>query len=200
VSRSIGFDAIAAAAVIASFEAVRSGRGARMDAAIADVAARPLGHGIDRVVAAATDLGSVYALAGATSTLALLGRRRLARDVLGAGLIAWGLAQGAKPLAGRDRPYQADGADRLVAEPAGSSWPSGHVAVATAVGAAAATGHGRAARRLGTGLALFVGASRVYVGVHYPTDVFGGLGVGWLSARLWQRASQRGDRAGGRSG
>ena len=33
-------------------------------------------------------------------------------------------------------------------------------------------------------LAVLIALSRLYVGVHYPTDVLGGAIVGWLSAIL----------------
>ena len=35
-----------------------------------------------------------------------------------------------------------------------------------------------------TVLAVLIALSRLYVGVHYPTDVLGGAIVGWLSAIL----------------
>jgi membrane-associated phospholipid phosphatase len=35
-------------------------------------------------------------------------------------------------------------------------------------------------------LIVFVAASRVYVGVHYPSDVLGGTGMGLLLARTWR--------------
>jgi len=36
-----------------------------------------------------------------------------------------------------------------------------------------------------TGLDLSVAASRVYVGVHYPSDVVSGLLIGRTIGRLW---------------
>src|SRR5207249_7823712 len=69
----------------------------------------------------------------------------------------------------------------------GTSWPSSHPAVLLAfvtVGARdlGVDPGGRAAL---SGLAGLVGLSRVYLGVHYPADVVGGLLVGRGVADLW---------------
>jgi membrane-associated phospholipid phosphatase len=45
----------------------------------------------------------------------------------------------------------------------------------------------RPGRRLLTGLAGLVGASRIYLGVHYPADVLGGLLLGRAVADVWSR-------------
>ncbi|WP_165403839.1 phosphatase PAP2 family protein [Egicoccus halophilus] len=184
--------------VVASYAAVRSGRSAALDRRAAKALAYPLGRRIDVLVAAGTDLGSVYGLAGCAAVLAATGRRRAAVDVALAGLAAWGGAQGTKPLIGRERPYVVEGADRLVAVPAGSSWPSGHVAVASAMAAALVPHVGRGRRRwLHLGSAA-VAVSRCYVGVHHFTDVVAGWGVGVLSdaavrstRRRWARRRER---------
>lgn len=174
--------AAAAAALVGSFLAVRSGRAARLDRRAAGALARPLGPGGDVLVGAYTDLGSVYGLTGVAASLALHGHRRPAGEVLLAGGAAWVAAQAAKPLVGRDRPYVDGGAHRLVAVPAGSSWPSGHVAVATAM-AGALRRHLPRAGRCGLAVAVTgVAASRCYVGVHHLSDVIAGWGVGVLAA------------------
>ena len=63
------------------------------------------------------------------------------------------------------------------------SFPSGHVAVLSALAFVALRTH----RKYGLFLllcAVLVGAARVLVGVHYPMDIIGGLGVGFVAAFL----------------
>lgn len=176
----------AAVAVVASYVAVRDAGFADLDRKAGAVISRPLGPVADTVIGAGTDLGSVFAIGGIATTLALTGRRRAALDVAASGAIGWVAAQAIKPLVGRPRPYQADGLERLVSEPAGASWPSGHVAVAGAMAAAVAPDMSRRAKLGASALAGFVGLSRIYVGVHYVSDVVAGLGVGVASASAWR--------------
>lgn len=142
---------------------------------------------MDRAVSVTTDLGSVYAVCGIAATLAATGRRRTAADVLGLGGVAWVVAQGSKTRVKRQRPYEADGVRRLIRPPTGSSFPSGHAAVGVAVMALLAErARGPISRTALGALAGYVPLSRVYVGVHYPTDVIGGAGLGLLLASLWR--------------
>jgi undecaprenyl-diphosphatase len=141
----------------------------------------------DAFVRVATDLGSLYGVGIVAGMLALRGRTARAARVAAAGATAWALAQGAKRTLPRGRPYEVDGAERIVVEPAGSSWPSGHAAVAMAMAEVLGQGRRPLTRHGLTLVAKLVGLSRVYVGVHHLTDVVAGMGVGALSARPFLR-------------
>ena len=142
---------------------------------------------LDKAVTYTTDLGSLYSVLGVAAVMAGTGRRQLAVDTLGIGGAAWNFAQLSKRRVRRRRPYESEGTRRLIRKPTGSSFPSGHAAVGAAMfwllGDQAATTVGR---RLLQTIGLYVGASRVYVGVHYPTDVLGGAGMGLAVAALWR--------------
>lgn len=182
--------AVAVAALTGSWATVRWGNRresglSRFDDVLGLRWRRPRGDVVDRVVAATTDIGSVYGLGGTVAALALTGRRRAALDVAGAGTIGWVAAQAVKPLLDRSRPYQGGLGDLLVHPPAGSSWPSGHTAVAAAVGTVVADS-GPVGLASGAGTALWVGWSRIYVGAHHPSDIVAGLGLGALSSITWR--------------
>lgn len=182
--------AIATSVVAIAHVGVRTGAADRLDRSARDALARPLGDRADLAIGAVTDLGSVYGLAGIAGSLAATDRRRAAGDVLVAGGAAWVLAQGLKSTLHRPRPYQLDAAARLVAVPAGSSWPSGHAAVAAATATTLAPRVGPAVRVVGVGYVAAVGVSRLYVGVHHLTDIVAGVAVGMLSAAAGERAAR----------
>ncbi|MGY1699855.1 phosphatase PAP2 family protein [Geodermatophilus sp. SYSU D00766] len=96
-----------------------------------------------------------------------------------------------KDLAGRARPAYENGGLHYE----GLSYPSGHSSgIATLVTVALVlawprltAGGRRAAVAAGVALAVLVGLTRVWLGVHYPSDVVGGLalGVAWSLAVAW---------------
>ncbi len=93
-----------------------------------------------------------------------------------------------KPLVGRTRPcFEVDGVNALVHQVHSKSFPSGH---ATNNFGAATIFYLVCGRRLiwVLPLAAVIGFSRIYLGVHYPSDVFCGMllgiGIGFLVVGL----------------
>ncbi len=72
--------------------------------------------------------------------------------------------------------------------PHDSSFPSDHAAVASAIAVTLLCGVGAGWGVLGLLGALVIGASRVIVGVHYPSDILGGVLVGAVCAGIALRA------------
>ena len=149
---------------------------------------RPRGARADAVAKGITELGSLWASAAASAVLARAGRKRAAADAMGAALAMWLVGQILKKVTARPRPYQAlEDSRLLIAEPSGTSWPSSHPAVLLTFVTVAARDLGACpASRAGlSALAGLVGMSRMYLGVHYPSDVAGGLLLGRGVADLW---------------
>jgi undecaprenyl-diphosphatase len=114
--------------------------------------------------------------------------------VLGLTIVSVALADasalGLKTAFDRERPpSRYPEPDPLVPVPHDASFPSGHAATSFA----AATILSFAFPRLAVPfvvLALAVGFSRVYVGVHYPLDIVGGAAVGVLVAIALRRLAR----------
>jgi membrane-associated phospholipid phosphatase len=93
--------------------------------------------------------------------------------------VAWALANLAKAIADRPRPYQVVADAVLRQQPAhGTSFPSSHTAVTVAVVIALLPFLPRVLAGVAIAYAVLVGWSRVYLGVHYPLDVLAGAGIG----------------------
>ena len=101
-----------------------------------------------------------------------------------------------KPLAARTRPYELiQGLEILVSRPRDYSFPSGHSANSLSC---AWTLFRLAPKKYGVPalvLAVLIALSRLYVGVHFPTDVLAGAAIGVLLSELTLRALRRALRA-----
>ena len=101
-----------------------------------------------------------------------------------------------KNLVGRIRPYEViTGLQLLVAKPIDASFPSGHTSSAFSVAWVLLR---KMHCRYGVPMVVFaavIGFSRLYVGVHYPTDVLigmiSGIGCAYLAEFLIKRWEQK---------
>lgn len=109
-----------------------------------------------------------------------------------------------KPLFARPRPWLVlEGLVHLVDERDPNSFPSGHTSAAFAAAGAWLSGLKQRRTKVAVLLAAFlIALSRLYVGVHFPTDVccgaLAGLFCGRLAARtvqIWEERKERLDRA-----
>ena len=122
--------------------------------------------------------------------------RREGERAIAATLTAACLTAGIKGAIRRPRPFAAgvvphgtpQGLLAFTADTeAGLSFPSGHAAAAASLLGSLALGCKRIAAALPFALLpLLTACSRLYFGVHYPTDVLAGLALGAGSALLWR--------------
>jgi membrane-associated phospholipid phosphatase len=180
---------LAGAAGAIGYAALRSKAGGSVDRELLSAVNAGHGPGADRFFDGVTELGSLYAAGAAAGSLAILGERRVAADAASAAATVWLVGQGVKKLVDRPRPYLADAGStrQMIASPFGTSWPSIHPAVLTTFTRVAGRelGLGALARAGLTALDLAVATSRVYLGVHYPSDVAAGLLIGRAVAAMW---------------
>jgi undecaprenyl-diphosphatase len=141
------------------------------------------------------DHGEIWILL-AVVLLFIKGQRRygasvacaLVLDLIGCNMIL-------KPLIGRVRPFAVNAAVELLTKaPTDAAFPSGHTACSFAAVLALKTA-GSPLWKPALVLAALIGFSRLYLYVHWPTDVLGGMllgaAVGWLGAKLVEVATKR---------
>ncbi len=196
-SRRLRWGAVSAAllAYVALALAVARGASEQLDGPFQRVALAGRSEAVTSVVLFVTELGALWTLAALTLGIGLalwrVHRRSSLYLLLGAGGAGL-LNLGAKWLAQRPRP-----SGLSLAEASGFSFPSGHAMASMGCFLALyfVTRRTRpgvqwvvlAAALIATGA---VGASRVYLGVHYPSDVLAGwsLGAAWVIAlTAWYR-------------
>ncbi len=98
----------------------------------------------------------------------------------------------AKVLGGQPRPFQYDPRVPALVSATGEGFPSGHTQSATVVwGYIASQFQKTWVRVLAAVLLIFIPLSRIYLGVHFPTDVLGGYAIGALLLWLYLRFEPR---------
>lgn len=158
-------------------------------------------HFLDAFMPVATDIGGVVGVVAITLIMTALfvykneQRRALMVSITVAG--AAGINLILKSVFERARP---DLWETLVREP-GFSFPSGHAMASAALGAAIVVALWDSRWRwwaftAATFYIVFVGFSRLYLGVHYPTDILAGWLVsgGWVMAVTLMFRSRLGNR------
>lgn len=88
-----------------------------------------------------------------------------------------------KPLVGRIRPFALREVALLIKAPQDASFPSGHAAASFAAAGVLALRRSKLAIPALI-LAITIAFSRLYLYIHFPTDVLGGMLVGLLCAAL----------------
>lgn len=128
----------------------------------------------------------VFAVAAGCALV--LARRRQWRPLGGFAavlVVSFGLLQLASHLYVDERPFMTQQVHQLVAHAGGTSFPSDHTTAAAAIGLGLlllTPFHKLGALALGG--ALLIGFARVFVGIHWPIDIAGGLLTGMIGAAL----------------
>lgn len=157
---------------------------------------------LDPVVKAFTTLGNAGILWIVLSVAMLFWRPTRKAGLLAGCALIFSLLftnLGLKLIFTRPRPYTVvEGLIPLLTSGDPNSFPSGHTCAAFSAGLVwARTLPKTWMRRTAVIQAVLMGLSRLYVGVHYPSDVLGGALVGTVCAmlalyigRLWQRRQE----------
>ena len=97
-----------------------------------------------------------------------------------------------KNLVARTRPFDVNTAVQLlVAKPRDYSFPSGHTAASFASVTALYLAGEKKLWKPALALAILIAFSRMYLYVHYPTDILGGVIFGSLSAWIGYQCSKK---------
>jgi membrane-associated phospholipid phosphatase len=148
--------------------------------------ARTRGHSpdLERAVARFSRLGehgAVWLVVGAAGSLLDGERRRQWRRAMGTVALTYALNTAIKTVVARERP-QLPGLPALTGTPTRLSFPSAHASTSFA-GALSYARLGIPAKPL-YGLAAVLSLSRLYLGVHYPSDVLAGAALGTAVAQF----------------
>ena len=150
----------------------------------------------DRYISTISDLGEGLGWVAGGAAIAMLGGRRGRRAGLATAVASMAatyiVQKHVKPIFRRVRPFVDREARVVGMRPVDHSFPSGHAASSFAAATALSIYYPKAAP-LALTVATGVAASRVHLGVHFPSDAAVGavigIGIGTLAAWLVKRGS-----------
>lgn len=134
-----------------------------------------------------TQFGSIYVFFILVAFYAFKRQSHIVIRLLMSGTLAYLLAGFAKGLVGRERPAELLSDIITFDVIQGPGFPSGHVALATAL--AFTIGHLLPRKYHWVPVVWIVGValSRMYLGVHLPLDLVGGFALGWFAYALFRQ-------------
>jgi undecaprenyl-diphosphatase len=134
-----------------------------------------------------TQMGAIYMLGILLAIYMIKRHYHIVLRLLLTGTLAYLSTGVAKDIWGRVRPYEylvdVTSLEYLVRGP---GFPSGHMALATALAFTLAYHLPKSYRWLLAAGVVGVGLSRLYLGVHAPLDIVGGFAIGWASYALFR--------------
>ncbi|MDX1919716.1 MAG: phosphatase PAP2 family protein [Candidatus Caenarcaniphilales bacterium] len=108
-------------------------------------------------------------------------------------IIAWFITdEFLKPLFHRDRPFIELGTCVFGKKPHNESFPSGHTLTAFTIATVFCLFNlkNRLLCIFGFLFSLLIGYTRIYLGVHFPTDILGGIAFGTLIGAIWYQTTE----------
>ncbi|MGQ9588409.1 MAG: phosphatase PAP2 family protein [Thermoplasmata archaeon] len=133
---------------------------------------------LDGIMVFFTILGFSYVMVLLAAPIWLRGKKELAFDFVVVIILATVLSEIVKAIVDRQRPLEVLSDVNTLLASGGPSFPSGHATRAFAMAVFIWLGFRWKAGVVATGVALLIGMSRVYLGVHWPSDVLTGAVLG----------------------
>ena len=133
---------------------------------------------LDDIMVLFTILGMSFVIVFICVPVWLKGRRELAVDIVAAVILASLIAELIKLLVDRQRPFEILVDANTIISASGPSFPSAHASRAFAVATLFLFSSSRRTGIVAFAIAALIAVSRVYLGVHWPSDVIAGALVG----------------------
>ncbi len=149
---------------------------------------------LDCVMILLTTIGAVYVLPFFAVWPWLKGNKRLAFDFVAVVMVATIISEAIEYAVGRERPFDVLTNVKTISFyglASGYSFPSGHATRIFAVATFICLGKRLNYWAAGMSLAVLVGLSRIYLAVHWPSDVLAGSLLGIVLALAMRRLAER---------